>query len=784
MADREVSGQIEFAIQKIKSLSVLPAVINRFLSQLNSYQLSPSSLTDFFETEPALAVQIIRLMRQQLNEDACCSVRSAVESLSLRQIRNMVLSLSIYSAKPEEQTRFEFRKGLIRHSIAVGCCARQIAETAVSDISPDLAYLAGLLHDIGKLALDEALPKSFARIVELAEKQSACICDVEQQNLGIDHTVVGKRIALRWQIPQQIVLPIWLHHSDLISFRRTVEELPQIRIAQVVQLADIIARQEGLGLSGSFDQPQIPQSLLESLQITNPLIEQIRRQLDSDFERKAFFSDIDVGQISGDFSRPQAGLQETAAQLAEENLHLSKENQKLQVEAGCLKFIAEFLSSINPQMEAVEIAQKFAAEWQKFYQLGPVCLYLLPTSGRKTMPAVIVESQTNSRLLLLQLPAGQQPIPKSIAENFAVEMAADLDWLFDQLGVNFEQTRTRIAPIVCNGVTLAVLVFELRQPVSNQQLQNILQTIIPPMAAVLSAALAGRQHLLFAELFAWHKSPPPVQPKPERQTEDKQAKAEPQTSQPVASPPRRVLSPDTVGERVEPPVVSVIEPVEPVFDALTEMAAGAAHELNNPLVVITGRAQLFAESEQDEQKKKILGQISDSAKKISRIIDELMTFANPKQPEKKQIKIQPVLDSAVRLAEQKAKKQGMNVEISVAQDAEEILADSDQITEALAKIICNAVESYLTKSGPVKIAAQSTDEHKSVKLTISDLGCGMDSQTLQKATLPFFSAKPAGRKRGMGLAIAKRLIELNDGSLQITSKPAEGTTATVLLPVR
>ena len=161
-----------------------------------------------------------------------------------------------------------------------------------------------------------------------------------------------------------------------------------------------------------------------------------------------------------------------------------------------------------------------------------------------------------------------------------------------------------------------------------------------------------------------------------------------------------------------------------------------------------------------------------------------MTFANPKQPGKKQIKTSQILEKAVHLAKQKSGTQNANIEISVDEDAEQIFADSEQITEALANIICNAVESYLAKSGPVKITAQSINEYKSVKITISDLGCGMDSQTLQKATLPFFSAKPAGRKRGMGLAIAKRLIELNGGSLQIAAKPAEGTTATLLLPVR
>lgn len=69
-----------------------------------------------------------------------------------------------------------------------------------------------------------------------------------------------------------------------------------------------------------------------------------------------------------------------------------------------------------------------------------------------------------------------------------------------------------------------------------------------------------------------------------------------------------------------------------------------------------------------------------------------------------------------------------------------------------------------------------------VKLEIKDSGCGMDAETLKKATQPFFSAKPAGRNRGMGLAYAARFIQLNKGSLKIASEPGKGTAVTICLP--
>jgi signal transduction histidine kinase len=118
--------------------------------------------------------------------------------------------------------------------------------------------------------------------------------------------------------------------------------------------------------------------------------------------------------------------------------------------------------------------------------------------------------------------------------------------------------------------------------------------------------------------------------------------------------------------------------------------------------------------------------------------------------------------------------------VLISEEVERVLVDSAQVVSALANVIANAVESYSDAMGPIKITAEPGD--RGLRLRVSDLGRGMDEQTLKKATNPFFSAKPAGRKRGMGLAYAARLIRLNRGKLDIESRPDRGTTVTVTLP--
>jgi len=235
-------------------------------------------------------------------------------------------------------------------------------------------------------------------------------------------------------------------------------------------------------------------------------------------------------------------------------------------------------------------------------------------------------------------------------------------------------------------------------------------------------------------------------------------------------------------ERIEP----TEEKDESLFDysitALAELAAGAAHELNNPLAVIAGRAQLLAESEQNQGKKQILQQIQENANEASEIIEDLMSFAEPPPPRPSRTSITQIIEEALQLASRKAKTEKINSEIEIAENVTSLFIDSAQIVSAIANIMCNAIESYGQIGGPVKIGVQLAESEDFVKMSIEDKGCGMSSEILKKATQPFFSAKPAGRKRGMGLAYAARLIQLNKGSLSIASEPGKGTTVSIYLP--
>ncbi|MEJ2700861.1 MAG: ATP-binding protein [Sedimentisphaerales bacterium] len=141
-----------------------------------------------------------------------------------------------------------------------------------------------------------------------------------------------------------------------------------------------------------------------------------------------------------------------------------------------------------------------------------------------------------------------------------------------------------------------------------------------------------------------------------------------------------------------------------------------------------------------------------------------------------------MLDEATQLTSRKTNRENLEIRLQVNEEMEDALVDSAQIVSALANVISNGLESYGTKPGPIEITAESVESSEMLKLTIKDFGSGMDADTLKKATQPFFSAKTAGRKRGMGLAYAARFVQLNKGTLTLASEPGIGTSVTIYLP--
>jgi signal transduction histidine kinase len=213
-----------------------------------------------------------------------------------------------------------------------------------------------------------------------------------------------------------------------------------------------------------------------------------------------------------------------------------------------------------------------------------------------------------------------------------------------------------------------------------------------------------------------------------------------------------------------------------------EMAAGAAHEMNNPLAVISGRSQLLAQQLTDPRLKHAAATIHDQSHRLSEIITELMDFAQPAPPQPAIADVADLVGRALHDAKMLSEHADRNVEVTLT-DVPPVRVDQMQVSAALTELLGNALQAIDPATGRIEIHAGHDTGSGQVVLTIADNGCGMDEQTLKRAFDPFFSAKPAGRRRGMGLAKALRWIEASGGSIRLESRPGQGTRSVILLPM-
>jgi signal transduction histidine kinase len=217
------------------------------------------------------------------------------------------------------------------------------------------------------------------------------------------------------------------------------------------------------------------------------------------------------------------------------------------------------------------------------------------------------------------------------------------------------------------------------------------------------------------------------------------------------------------------------------MQAVGEMAAGAAHEINNPLAVISGRSQLLLSQLTDPKHRHAATLIHEQSQRVSQIISELMEFARPIPPAVESADLADLIGRGIHDAKSVTETVDRRIETTVT-DMPLVSVDPIQVSAAIAELVSNALQATDPATGRVEIHAAVDPASAGVVLTITDNGVGMDEPTLRRAFDPFFSALPAGRRRGLGLAQALRWVEASGGTIRLDSRPGQGTRAVVLLP--
>ncbi len=211
--------------------------------------------------------------------------------------------------------------------------------------------------------------------------------------------------------------------------------------------------------------------------------------------------------------------------------------------------------------------------------------------------------------------------------------------------------------------------------------------------------------------------------------------------------------------------------------AIGELAAVVAHEVRNPLAVISNAVATLRRSNlSEEHRETLLGILSEEAARLNQLVGDLLHYAKPLSLETQSINLRELVDKAVKVL---SEHPNVVVEIEEADDLPRVGGDALLIRQALDNVINNALQA-MGGGGTLHIELLRSEKPDGVELVMRDTGEGMDTVVRKRALDPFFTTRPSGT--GLGLAIVARVVDAHGGTLAIHSERGAGTEVRLLLP--
>jgi signal transduction histidine kinase len=211
-----------------------------------------------------------------------------------------------------------------------------------------------------------------------------------------------------------------------------------------------------------------------------------------------------------------------------------------------------------------------------------------------------------------------------------------------------------------------------------------------------------------------------------------------------------------------------------------QLAAGVAHELNEPLGNILGFAQLAERcAGLPEQARSDIARITAASLRAREIIRKLLVFARQDPPQKSRVELNQLVEEGLRFFEARCAQQEIELQLELSSELPAITADPAQLNQVLVNLVVNALQA-MPSGGRLIVRTQTGGGQ--VVLVVEDTGIGMDGDVIEKLFTPFFTTKDVGEGTGLGLPVAHGIVTSHGGSIRVQSTVGLGTKLEVRLP--
>lgn len=279
-------------LAQVADVPPLPTTVLKLINVLNDPESTVTDIVETIKYDPALTTQMLRLCNSAyfgLSREVD-SLNDAIRFLGTLKVLQLVMAVHSNAMLSKAQHGYGLEPGVLwRHSVAVALGASAFAQqTEIGSIN--LAFTAGLLHDIGKIVLNQFVAESFLDIVQHVTDNHVSFCEAEKHILGFSHEEIGIRLAQKWQLPDTLVQCIGYHH-------RPGELDPPRPMVDTVYLSNCVCLLLGMGLGADGLTYRADEKITERYGLHESDLEMIGAQIATELKRvEAIFEGASTGQ--------------------------------------------------------------------------------------------------------------------------------------------------------------------------------------------------------------------------------------------------------------------------------------------------------------------------------------------------------------------------------------------------------------------------------------------------------------------------------------------------------
>ncbi len=737
--------ELRDTIERVEALPSLPGVVVHLLELTQDESSSADRIAQVIESDTAMTARLLRLANSTLYNFRMppTTVSRAVAAMGYNAVRCMALGMGLartFVGKTggEGLSQEDFWK----HSLACGVCARLLAMKMPGPLDADEAFMAGLLHDLGRVFLTTSFPKEYAEVLRETESTGVPLLEAEEHVFGVSHVEAGKWLSERWGLPEMLTQVIWLHHQAPGSLAPSQFHS---QLIYLVQVADWMAHRQMIGAPHRDAWGDINLSLLREAGVAPEWLPTVQADLVPRLKEFATLLNLECGSDELYLE----SLQRANGALSKLGLRMEREGRIATRRERRFKALHEMNVQMPARRTLSDIVSAMAIALRDGYNVSSGLCALPRNQGEMLWGKAWMDggaprefqlpldgSLESSVLPGLLSDSGIQQFLRETAKHWNNGGRPDS-------GASHVVRRgpRLLTPILLDNATVGYILADLKDWPTCEIEDPGLDEFV---------ALSAGGALAISRMNLIHKL--------ERRSEE-------------------LASAMWKKEQIQKQLLHSER-----LAAVGKMAAGAAHEVNNPLAIISGRAQILLQHEVSPASQKQLNIIVDQAARASKILNDLMRFARPTLPQKEKSLLNSVVHEVIEMFDAQFRSHGIELRGEYGTGLPKVLIDRKQIQQVLVNLLINA-EHAIEKTGNITVRTYLNTAGDHLLMDVTDSGCGIPSDQLAKIFEPFFTTKEEGKGTGLGLSLAHGIITSHQGAISVRSIIGKGTTFVISLPI-